>query len=135
MADTVAPVDPIEATTPAALGQDAASKQRAALEQRVTAKWDALIKNDFATAYTFTSPAYRHLHSLEYFKSRFGGTVKWRRVAVAHVDFIDKDAATVGINIHFVYYLKETGETFNMENDVKESWVHVNGQWWYVMKE
>jgi hypothetical protein len=109
--------------------------RRAALEQRVLAKWEALIKHDFATAYTFTSPAYRKLHSLDFFKGSFGGKVRWQRIEVLDVDFKGDDAATVGINIHFVYYQRETEKSLNMRNYVKEPWVHVDGQWWFVMRE
>jgi hypothetical protein len=123
-------------TTFAVAAQEVDAKARkAALEQRVLAKWDALIKNDFATAYTFTSPAYRKLYSLDFFKSGFGGKVKWQRVEVTTVDFKGDDAASVGITIHFMYYQKETEQTLNMKNHVKEPWVLVDGQWWYVMSE
>lgn len=135
MADTTAPASPAEAAVPATSGQNTVSERRVALEQRVIAKWDALIKNDFATAYTFTSPAYRKLHSLDFFKSSFGDKVKWQRVEVIDVDFKGEDAAAVGINIHFVYYQKETEKILSMKNYVKESWVHVDGQWWYVVDE
>lgn len=124
------------AATIAATEQEQDTQARkAALEKRVLAKWDALIKQDFAAAYTFTSPAYRKLHSLDFFKGSFGGRVKWQRVEVLDVGFKGDDAATVGINIHFVYFQKETEKSLNMRNYVKEPWVRVDGEWWYVMKE
>ena len=135
MADTTAPASPAEVTVPAIAGQDAVSERRAALEQRVIAKWDALIKNDFATAYTFTSPAYRQRFSLEAFKGQFStGRVVWRRIEVVDVDFKGDDAAMVGINIHFVYHQAQTAGAIDMANYVQEPWVRVDGQWWYLAK-
>lgn len=113
---------------------EAVQAQRALLEQRVTAKWDALIRKDFATAYSFTSPSYRKLFSLDAFRSSFGNKVAWRRVEVVDVEFKGDDAATVGINIHFVYHQPQTEKPLDMQTYVQEPWVFVDGQWWYLVK-
>jgi hypothetical protein len=119
-------------TTPAA---EVVQAQRAVLEKRVTAKWDALIHRDFATAYSFTSPAYRKLYSLDAFKSGFGDKVAWRRIEVVNVDFKGDDAATVGINIYVAYYPPQAERAIDMQSYVQEPWVLVDGQWWYLVKK
>ncbi|KAB2930667.1 MAG: hypothetical protein F9K25_08995 [Candidatus Contendobacter sp.] len=118
----------------AAPATEATQVQRALLEQRVTAKWDALIRKDFATAYSFTSPSYRKLFSLDAFRSSFGNKVGWRRVEVVDVEFKGGDAATVGINIHFVYHQPQAEKPLDMQTYVQEPWVFVDGQWWYLVK-
>ena len=136
MADTEAPA--AQAETPARITseQDAVAARRAVLEQRVMAKWDALIRKDFATAYSFTSPAYRKLYSLDAFRRNFAiGKVVWRRIEVVDAGFKGEDAAMVGINIHFVYYQAPTGKDVEMTTYTQEPWVQVDGQWWYLMKE
>lgn len=136
MADTDAPAAQAETSSPAASKQDAATTRRATLEQRVTARWDALIRKDFATAYSFNTPAYRSLFSLDAFRRNFAvGKVVWRRIEVLDVDFKDDDAAKVGINIHFVYYQAPAGKDIEMTTYAQEPWVQVDGQWWYLMKE
>jgi hypothetical protein len=136
MADTDAPAAPAETSAPVTLKQEAVATRRAMLEQRVTAKWDALIRKDFATAYSFTTPAYRNLFSLDAFRRNFAvGKVVWRRIEVMDVDFKGDDAAMVGINIHFVYYQAPPGKDIEMTTYTQEPWVQVDGQWWYLMKE
>lgn len=144
MADTVAPTTGEAAQTapateavpvaPAAPATEAVQARRAVLTQRVAAKWDALIHKDFLTAYSFTSPGYRKLFSLDAFKSSFGNKVTWRRVEVVDVDFKDNDAAVVGINLHFVYHSSQVERVFDLQTYVQEPWVLVDGQWWYVVK-
>ena len=114
--------------------QAALVAQRVALEQRVIARWDALIHRDFATAYSFTSPGYRKLYSLDIFKSGFGNKVAWQRIEVVDIEFKGSDAAVVGVNIHATYDSLQTQKTIDMQSYVHESWVLVDGQWWYLVK-
>jgi hypothetical protein len=109
--------------------------RRAVLEQRVTAKWEALIRRDFAAAYAFTSPAYREAFSLDAFKRNFGnGRVAWQRIEVVSVDFESDDAATVGIKIYIVYHDLQSQKSLDMATHDQEFWVYADGQWWYLVK-
>lgn len=108
---------------------------RTALEQRATTRWDALIRKDFATAYSLTSPGYRKLYSLDAFKGKFGGKTAWRRIEIVDVAFKGDDAATVGINLHFVYYQAQSEQALDMTTYVQESWVREDDQWWYLVRE
>jgi hypothetical protein len=47
---------------------------------RVQERWDALIKRDFATAYTYTQPGYRATISADDYAKRFGSASKWLAV-------------------------------------------------------
>lgn len=112
------------------------TEQRLALEQRVLAKWDALIRKDFATAYQFTSPNYRELFSLLAFKRNFSvGKVEWQKVEVEGINFNNNDTATVNIKIYIIFHQTETGRDLPMSSNSKESWIKVNEQWWYVMAD
>jgi len=127
------PLPPVQPQTDSTTGADQA--QRALLEQRVIARWDALIKKDFAAAYAFTSPAYRKLYTLNSFKSKFGNKAGWKRVEVVNVDFKGDNAAIVSIILHFVYYTAQMDKPLDMKTHIQESWVREDGQWWYLMKE
>lgn len=109
--------------------------RQAALKQRVMDRWDALIRKDFAAAYAFTSPEYRKLFSLNNFKGQFGNKTSWQRVEVIKVDFKGDDAATVGITLHFAYYPPQAVKALDMKTYVNESWVFVDGQWWYLVQD
>jgi hypothetical protein len=124
------PVPPAETASAA----ESLQARRKALEQRVTAKWDALIRRDFAAAYSFTSPAYRKLYSKERFQSTFGNKVGWKRIEITKVDFKGDDAATVGLNLYVVYNGFVEGKPIDMKTYVEEPWVYAEGQWWYLME-
>lgn len=126
----------IQQVTGDAATTNGSATRRTVLEQRVTAKWDALIHRNFAAAYEFASPAYREAFSLDAFKRNFGsGRVSWQRIEVVSVDFKDNDSATVGITIHIVYHDPQSQQPLDMATNVQESWVRSDGQWWYVVKE
>lgn len=125
-----------EAPAPATPQQSLITTRRAELEQRVTAKWDAMIRKDLAAAYSLTSPAYRNLFSLDAFKRNFSlNKVAWKRIEVVSTDFKNDDAATVGIKVYFVYYQPQAEKAAEMTTYIDESWVRVDGQWWYLVKE
>jgi len=137
IATYAAPVDPQPAENPVTQSTPLDGErqaQQAALKQRVVARWDALIQKDFAAAYSYNSPAYRRLYSIDAFKRNFGNKVVWRRIDVVGVNFQGDDAATVGINLFVVYHDAQSG-SLDMATYIQESWVRVDGQWWYLMKE
>ncbi len=126
---SAAPASPVPLTT------EVTQTQQALLAQRVTARWDALIRRDFETAYSFNSPNYRELFPLNVFKSQFGDGAAWRRVEVVKVELKGEDAAMVGINLYFGYHhLSAEKPEMEIKTYVQEPWVSVDGQWWYVMK-
>lgn len=122
-------------TTEAVQASPSAEARRAVLKQRATAWWDALIRQDFPAAYSFTSPGYRKTYSLDAFKGRFDKKSNWRRVEVLNIDFKSDDSAIVGINMHFVYHQPQTGKSLDMQNYIQEPWVFMDGQWWYLVKD
>lgn len=114
---------------------DAASIRKAALETRVLARWAALIKGDFEAAYKFSSPAYRELHSLDFFRSRFSGKIAWTKAEVLDVQLKDNGVASAIIKLHYDLFQKETGRTLQMFSENQETWVYSEGEWWYAALE
>jgi hypothetical protein len=130
------PVEAPAVSTPSSSSTaDSVETRQAALKQRVMDRWDALIRKDFAAAYAFASPGYRKLFSLGAFKGKFGSKASWRRVEVVKVDFKGDDAATVGITLHFAHYPPQADKALDMKTYVNESWVFVDGQWWYLVQD
>ncbi len=114
---------------------EATQAQRTELEKRVAGKWEALVHKDFEAAYSFTSPSYRKLYSLNTFKGRFGGNVNWQRIEAVKIDFKGSDAAIVSFDLHFVYYPQQAEKPLSMKTHIQESWVRADGQWWYVVED
>lgn len=130
---TVAPAT--EPATEPATAEAAPAARQAALKQRVTARWEALIHQDFATAYSFTTPEYRKIYSLRAFRGKFGNKVAWRRVEVINVKLKDDDSAAVKVRIHFEYFPPQATKAFEMKTEAQESWVRKDGQWWYLVQD
>lgn len=129
------PAVPAVEAPSAALATEEAQTQQALLKQRATARWDALIRKDFKAAYAFNSPSYRELYSLDSFRSRFGQKVAWRRIEVVDAVLKGEDAATVGLYLYFGYSHPQAEKTFEMKTYIQETWVRVDGQWWYLLKD
>lgn len=133
VAGTDQPASVAEVTGPVP-GTETTQERWAELEKRVAAKWGALIRGDFEAAYAFASPEYRRLYSLDSFKSKFGGKVRWQRIEIVKVDFKGDDAATVSFNLYFVYHPPQAEESLDMRTYNQESWVRSGGQWWFLVE-
>lgn len=125
-----------ESASSAAQEVSAANTERQeALKKRVAARWEALIRRDFAAAYEFNSPAYRKAFSLNDFKMKFGdGKVAWKRVDVVAAELKGDDTATVDIKIHITYANPHSQKPVDMATSYQESWVYTDDQWWYLVK-
>jgi hypothetical protein len=129
-----------EAVTPSAAVDGAASDeaavasvtpaQRAALEQRVQARWQALIRRDFAAAYAFETPAYRELWPLESFTRRYGKSVAWQGVTIKDITF--NASATVAQVVLMLGYTAQLpdGNSYPGRRRIDEAWVLIDDQWW-----
>lgn len=121
------------APTPIPAEEQGQREQRMSLERRATARWDALIRKDFSTAYSYNSPAYRKLYSVDAFRRTFGDKVIWKKITVVGIDFQGEDAATVGIDLSVVYHDSQSGKPLDMKTYIQEPWVRTDGEWWYLM--
>lgn len=103
------------------------------LKMRAEARWDAVIKGDLEKAYTFMSPDYRNVVSLQQFRSRLGRTVEWR---MARADDIRYDSPTVASVMMGVTYRTSLpgaqGKQFENSRTLTEKWLYKDGEWWYI---
>lgn len=93
--------------------------------QQAAARWDALIKGDFAKAYSYLSPGTREATSLDLYKARIRGG-RWKK---ANVDFVscEQDQCKVLMAIEYSYR-----DIQSLETRVDENWLRQEGKWWYV---
>jgi hypothetical protein len=105
------------------------------VEKRAMARWDALIKRDYAEAYKYLSPGFRSGVSVErYQKSFIYKKVKW-----TSAKFIESkcEETTCKVRISLGYAVNGAVpgvKTFSSSEPIEESWVRSGGSW-YILPE
>ena len=103
------------------------------IEQRATERWEVLLSGDLAGAYEYLSPAYRtSVSSLQYQRS-----VLLKKVAWTSAEYLgsscDETACTVRNNVGFTAHGVVPGvKSYKGTQQIEESWVLVDGQWYLV---
>jgi len=92
-----------------------------------TARWNALIKGDFAKAYNYLSPGTREGMSLEVYKARIRGG-RWQKASVASVS-CEQDRCNVSIALEYSYR-----DMKSIETRIDEMWLRQDGEWWFVQR-
>ncbi|NJN46212.1 MAG: nuclear transport factor 2 family protein [Candidatus Competibacteraceae bacterium] len=109
-----------------------------ALEERVSARWTALIKRDFAAVYEFQTPAYRGVYNMEAFNQQFGSAAKWTQATVEKITMQTSSeesnllTADVVVNIHYTVPFPSAENPTQTSGFVNERWLRKGGQWWYL---
>lgn len=103
---------------------------RARAEQR----WAALIKRDFAKAYTFAQPGFRAVVKPEVYPSRFGNAGGWKEAQI-HEATCEAARCTVRVRLTMAVavprFAKKIPEVVGYHDEV---WVRDEGQWWFLEK-
>ena len=105
------------------------------IEDRVMARWDALLSDDLAGAYEYLSPGYRSsVSSNQYQRSLLLKKVQWTS-AEYKSSACEESVCKVGVLVGFAIYGALRGvKSFKGVDYVEESWVLVDGQWYLVPK-
>jgi hypothetical protein len=114
----------------AAVAGCAALKPRTAEEvvkERAQARWDALVKGDVKTAYTFLSPGSRALQTAESYATsiRVGF---WKSAIVEKVVCSTEQACEAQVTIEYEFQAKR------MKTPLRETWIREGTDWWYLLK-
>lgn len=106
------------------------------VEQRVVARWGALLEGDYIGAYDFLSPGYRSSVSLnQYQRSLLLSKVRWTSAKYIESECTD-NVCKVKNSLDYALHGALPGvNTFNGTQIVEESWVLVDGDWYFVPKE
>ena len=117
------------ATTGGGLGKDTSPEiKRAAVTERVNARWAALIKGDLDAAYTYLSPASRDVVSLAAFKARTRST----GFREAKIDSVECEPELCKIKLTLTY---DHRVMKGVVTPLAETWVVEQGQIWYVWQQ
>ena len=103
------------------------------LEQRSMARWDAVINDKLETAYDYLSPGYRSSVSLPQYQ-RSVLLSKVNRTAARYVkSSCEETSCNVKISLDFTVYRALPGvDSMDVTQTIEESWVLVDGSWYYV---
>jgi hypothetical protein len=105
----------------------APSSPEAALKQRAQARWDALLKGDFNTAYGYMSPGSRSIITAsEYAASMRAGF--WRSAVVETVECGSAQSCEVSATIEYEHLGRRT------KTPLRETWIREGQDWWYLRK-
>lgn len=119
------------ATTGPTLGPDspAAEKERVVAE-RASARWQAIIRKDFAAAYEYFSPASREVISAQAFTGRMS-VFPYRAIKV---DKVECEREVCMADLTLTYDHPQMNMT-NVPTLLKESWIIDRGQAWFVFRD
>ena len=105
------------------------------IEDRVMARWDALLSDDLAGAYEYLSPGYRSsVSSNQYQRALLLKKVQWTSAEIKSSE-CEESVCKVVVVVGFAIYGALRGvKSFKGVDYVEESWVLVDGQWYLVPK-
>lgn len=108
-------------------------KKTESIEDRVNARWAALFSGDIETAYGYLTPGYRSSVSLQQYKRAYENQdVKW--TSAKYIDSTcEENTCEVKLLIGFKVYGAVPGvKTFSASDNITETWIRVDGQWFMV---
>lgn len=99
------------------------------VQERAQARWDALIRRDWNTAYGFIVPAYRSVVPIQRYGNQFTGPIQWETAKATGASCEEK-RCTVKVEVTFRMllpgHMDRVSTTF-----VDEVWVlESDGQWY-----
>lgn len=101
------------------------------VQARAEARWDALIKRDFAKAYGFTQPGFRAVVKAEDYAKRFGQAGAWKGVQI-HDATCEAARCTVRVRLTTAVNIPRIARSIpEVTGYHDEVWVRDQGQWWY----
>lgn len=100
---------------------------------RAVERWNALIRGDVETAYSYLSPGFRSAKPLSIYERMVGGgATRWEAVDIQDTA-CEQDTCALNVKVTYQYVgsIREmVGQTFNTV--LQENWVRVDSEWWFV---
>ncbi len=103
------------------------------VQERVTARWNALLSDDFAGAYEFLSPGYRSsVTSVQYQRSLLLQRVQWTDAELMGSECTETTCKVSVLLSYSVAGALPGVKSFEGKKEGKESWVRVDDMWYLV---
>ena len=111
-------------------------KKEESIEKRATERWETILSGDYLAAYDYLSPGFRSsVSSNQYQRSLLLQKIKWTGASYGESDCAET-TCKVKISIDFTVYGALPGvRSFDGTQQIEESWVKVDGNWYYVPKK
>jgi hypothetical protein len=117
------------ASMPGALSKDSAAEaKQAVVSERINARWQALIKGDLDTAYTYMSAASREAIPLNVYKLKHKPGM-WRSVKIESLQ-CEAEICTAKMILTYDHERMK-----GIQTPFEESWIIEKGTAWYVNRE
>ena len=106
---------------------------KVSIEQRATERWDLLFSDNLTAAYDYLSPGYRSSVSLKQYQR----TILLQRIKWTSAKYNESECAEtsckVKISLDYTVYGALPGvKSFDGTQEIEESWVKVEGKWYFV---
>jgi len=101
------------------------------LAERVQARWDAMIAGDYEKAYSFQTPDYRSVFSLQQYRGGFGSAVVWKSARVQSTQYDESHMASVSVAVEYEALVSLAGNMRSVRV-MAEKWLYSDGVWWYI---
>jgi hypothetical protein len=96
------------------------------VKTRAQARWDALVKEDYETAYGFLGPGSRAVNSLDTYKASINRG--FYKAGVVDKVTCEAESCEVQVRVEYVY------RGSRIKTPLSETWIKQQGNWWYVLK-
>lgn len=95
----------------------------------------ALLAYDFKKAYTFMSPGYRELNTVEKLRSNYAGVYSWKSSEVLGAT-CEEDVCQVNVKVLVDIGLMQSTKTPDDERVLvprvnRETWLKMDNKWWF----
>ncbi len=97
------------------------------MRERAEARWQALIKDDIAAAYSYLSPTTRDVVSLDQYRGKLArGTFRDIKI-----DAVECEGELCKVRVRLTY---DRPRLKGIVTPLEESWIIERGQFWYVLR-
>ena len=103
------------------------------IDKRSVERWDYLVAHQAEKAYDYLTPGYRATQTREsYAASMNNRPVQWTGASFKDKT-CDGDRCKVNVNVRYSILMPGTaGRKIENENTQSETWVRVNGEWYFL---
>lgn len=110
------------------------SAEERKIHDRAHARWQALIDFDLAKVYSFATPAYRKTHDQKHLNAQYHNKILRKGVDVISLTYSNeqKTEAKLRVKLKFQNVMTSMGQAMDSISWETDTWVKVDGQWWYV---
>lgn len=102
------------------------------IEKRASDRWDALIKGRFDLVYSYETPSFREIYTDQDVRGKYGSFVRWSDAKITDVK-VNSDVADVTVYIKYIS-IDGYGGSIEGERPIKERWVYIDNDWWFLRK-